>query len=633
MIYANVYAAGHSNNSMFATEDSVHRFNPTYTPRLLREALLGQGIELNTPDVNQGRDIAFDLFFEGREFAEDGIPKYLIALENPNINRLNENREYCKRFRKVFAWDKRLYDLPNAVQIMVPNRLEFEPFPSFAKRDIFSCLINANKAFREPLPADLYLERINTIRWYERNAPEYFELYGMGWQKPAPAFNLWGKLKRSVASLRVKLHGYKPFPSYRGEVRDKSSVMRRSKFAYCYENTIGPDNYITEKIFDSFLSGCVPVYWGAENVLEHIPADCFIDRRAFADTAAMHAYLCSVTPERYAQYQHDIARFLRGGAVRKFSAEHFVEVVAGRIAQDIIFEKYTNPPGSNSIVSNGSVSSSADVALTIAIPTYNRQRYLAELLPELVAQCKEANACVPRVEVLVIDNASADSTSAYVTGNFPNDVRYFRNDTNIGPDANFIECVRRSSGHYVWLFGDDEIINKNAVVSLLELIQKRPALIIAGSDFEESRFFPDYSALLRYALPLDPIFPVHHTLITANVFPRDGFDVEIASDRISTSYGHMYAIAEHLETGKGVFLLGKNESAFRTRDVRAEFHWIPVNLENKLVALCAHISDVAGVRRLKFNVWLFYRARRIYKLMHSRTIRRLLSILRAKHRS
>jgi hypothetical protein len=275
------------------------------------------------------------LFFEGHEFIEDGIPKYLVALENPNINRLNENRDYCKRFRKVFAWDKRLHDLPNVVKIMVPNRLEFDSFPTFLERDIFSCLINANKAFREPLPTDLYLERIKTIRWYERNAPQYFELYGMGWQKPAPAFNLWGKLRRSIASLRVKLHGYKPFPSYRGEVRDKSTVLRRSKFSYCYENTIGPDNYITEKIFDSFLSGCVPVYWGAGNVLDYIHANCFIDRRQFKDTAEVHRYLLSITPEVYAGYQDNIADFLRGEQGGLFGAEEFVATVAGNVVQDL----------------------------------------------------------------------------------------------------------------------------------------------------------------------------------------------------------------------------------------------------------------------------------------------------------
>ncbi len=335
MMYANVHAAGHANNSMFAEEDSVHRFNPTFVPCRLREEFLSHGIELNTPDVNQGLDVLFDLFFEGQEFIEDGIPKYLIALENPHINRLNEDRDYCKRFSRVFAWDRRLQELPNVKPIMVPNQLRFKSFQTFSERDIFSCLINANKAFREPLPNDLYLERIKTVRWYERHAPMHFELYGLGWQKPAPAFTLGGRLVRAITSARTKLFGYKPFPSYRGEVPDKAAVMRRSKFAYCYENTIGPDNYITEKIFDSFLSGCVPVYWGAENVLEHIPSECFIDRREFKDTSEVHRFLLSVTPEQYSHYQAAIASYLKSEQAERFSVERFAERISEGVVLDL----------------------------------------------------------------------------------------------------------------------------------------------------------------------------------------------------------------------------------------------------------------------------------------------------------
>ena len=218
---------------------------------------------------------------------------------------------------------------------MVPNHLAFEPSPSFLQRDIFSCLINANKAFRKPMPTDLYLERIKTIRWYERHAPAYFALYGMGWEKPAPAYSPWGKLKRSIASLRVKMHGYKPFPSFHGEISAKREVMRRSKFACCYENTIGPDNYITEKIFDSFLSGCVPVYWGAENVLEYIPRNCFIDRRSFRDTAAVHKNLMAITSEEYGEYQKNIVTFLKSENARQFGAEHFVKTIVSNVANDI----------------------------------------------------------------------------------------------------------------------------------------------------------------------------------------------------------------------------------------------------------------------------------------------------------
>jgi hypothetical protein len=334
MIYANVHA-GRSNNSMFASDDSVHRFNPTYIPRLLRETFLRHGIEINTPDINQGREIAFDLFFEGSEFIDDGVPKFLIAQEHPYHNRLNEDRKYYSRFSKVFSWDKRFHDIPNVVNTMVPQRLEVEQSSAFAERDVFSCLINANKSFREPMENDLYTERIKTIHWYERNAPEYFELYGIGWQKPTRAYGFWDKAKRSVTSLRVKLYGYKPFPSYRGEVSDKSSVLRRSKFSYCYENVRGPDNYITEKIFDSFRSGCVPIYWGPKNVLEHIPANCFIDRQAFKDTAAVHRHLLKVSAEDYATYQADIAGFLNSDTARKFDAENFVVSIVKHVIQSL----------------------------------------------------------------------------------------------------------------------------------------------------------------------------------------------------------------------------------------------------------------------------------------------------------
>lgn len=335
MIHANIWMEGRSNNSMFAEEDGAHRFNPTHVPRSLRKALLEQGVELNTSDMNQGRDIAFDLFFEGREFAEDGVPKYLVALENPSINPLNADRDYCSRFRKVFAWDKRLYDLPNVVPIMYPHHIVTEETPAFAERRIFSCLINANKLFRDPPPNDLYQERLNTIRWYERHAPEHFELYGLGWGKPAPAYTPWGKLRRSIASFRAKAFGHPPFPSYRGEVRDKREVMRHSKYSYCYENTRGPDNYITEKIFDSLMSGCVPVYWGPENVREHIPAECFIDRGTFGDTVAVHDYLLSLSAERHAQYQRDIARFLKSDVAKKFAVDHFADVVSATVIQSV----------------------------------------------------------------------------------------------------------------------------------------------------------------------------------------------------------------------------------------------------------------------------------------------------------
>ncbi len=335
MIYGNVYADGHSNNSLFFTEDAIHRFNPTYTPRMLRETFLQQGIEINTPDLNQGRNVAFELHIEGRPLHDSGLPRYFIAMENPNINQLNASREYCANFALVFAWDKRLHDLPNVVPVLIPHPMKMEATPAFSQRDIFSCLINANKAFKEMLPSDLYLERLRVIRWYEKHAPDKFNLYGLGWDKETPAFTTLGRLKRGLVRASNKLLGRKPFPSYKGEIRDKGEVLRRCKFAWCFENSRDLSNYITEKMLDSMVQGCVPIYWGADNVCEHVPAGCFIDRREFRDTAALHAYLLNMGEESYAGYQRAISEFVNGDKGRKFSSERFCSIVVSRISEDL----------------------------------------------------------------------------------------------------------------------------------------------------------------------------------------------------------------------------------------------------------------------------------------------------------
>lgn len=335
MIYANIHADGHSKNSLFAVEDKVHRHNPTTTPRLLRQAFLAHGIEINTPDLNQGRAIAFELHLEGRPLADKTIPRFLVALENPNINKLNASSHYCQNFDLAFAWDKRLFHLPNVVPILIPHPLDCEDFPGLEQRDIFSCLINANKAFKEALPSDLYLERINTIRWYERNAPDKFALFGLGWEKSTPAFTPGARIKRSLSRLKTRLFGIPPFPSFRGELNDKADVLRRARFSYCYENSRDLSNYITEKIFDSLINGCVPVYWGADNVPDHIPAGCFIDRRRFSSTAEVHQHLLSITPDDFAKYQRNIVQFLRSSAASSFSSVNFAHLVAERVCRRV----------------------------------------------------------------------------------------------------------------------------------------------------------------------------------------------------------------------------------------------------------------------------------------------------------
>jgi len=53
------------------------------------------------------------------------------------------------------------------------------------------------------------------------------------------------------------------------------SLYSQYKFIICFENS-KTDGYITEKIFNVFLSGSIPIYDGAPNVLDYINKDSFI---------------------------------------------------------------------------------------------------------------------------------------------------------------------------------------------------------------------------------------------------------------------------------------------------------------------------------------------------------------------
>jgi hypothetical protein len=338
MIFANIHAEGRVNNSLFASEDSVHRYNPTDTPRLMRQEFIKRGVELNTPDLNCNKVVAFDLYAEGQPLKPRVRPRYLVAMENPYINKQNSNSEYYLKFDLVFSWDVRLQHLPNVVPIMIPHALKYESFTSIDQRDIFCCLINANKSFKESLPGDLYVERLNTIRWYEHHAPEKFSLFGMGWDKPPPVFTPSGRFKRSISRFADHLLRRPAFPSFAGELIDKAEVLRRTRFSYCYENIRGLQNYITEKIFDSLTQGCVPVYWGSDNILDYLPSECFVDRRLFSSTEAVHGFLLSVSDEEYDNYQKSIMSFLSGLQADRFRSSSVIQNIVNCILDKLNIE-------------------------------------------------------------------------------------------------------------------------------------------------------------------------------------------------------------------------------------------------------------------------------------------------------
>jgi glycosyltransferase involved in cell wall biosynthesis len=108
--------------------------------------------------------------------------------------------------------------------------------------------------------------------------------------------------------------------------------------------------------------------------------------------------------------------------------------------------------------------------LSICIPTYNRSSHLANLLESLVAQIS-ASERGAEIEVLVSDNCSPDETPA-IAEKYGDQIRYWRNTENIGPDANFLKLFGEAEGQYIWLPGDDDAVRDDTIEYILRMIEK-----------------------------------------------------------------------------------------------------------------------------------------------------------------
>lgn len=83
--------------------------------------------------------------------------------------------------------------------------------------------------------------------------------------------------------------------------------------------------YITEKIWDSFKAKTLPVYWGASNIEEYVPKNCFIDYRDFLDFEKLFIFLSNITESEYNIYIENIELFLQTQEAKKWFDRSWAE--------------------------------------------------------------------------------------------------------------------------------------------------------------------------------------------------------------------------------------------------------------------------------------------------------------------
>ena len=168
---------------------------------------------------------------------------------------------------------------------------------------------------------EIYADRIEAI--YHFSSHSDFSLYGIGWEHPIQGFGS----DYHKAALKV----YKG--SIPSDVRRKREVMNLFKFALCYENCAFP-GYVTEKIFDCFLAGCIPVYFGAPDITDFVPPQAFVDYRQFGNYADLDQFLREMTESNARIYLDAAREFLASSAFDKFTVDYFVNDILSVMEQE-----------------------------------------------------------------------------------------------------------------------------------------------------------------------------------------------------------------------------------------------------------------------------------------------------------
>ncbi|WP_161957599.1 glycosyltransferase family 10 domain-containing protein [Mariprofundus sp. EBB-1] len=305
-------------NRMFdiesARDNALERFVET------QSLLEDQGMICQTSDTLHANQIDVLLFYNLALEFEDILS---VVKANPCVYLLNIPIEPSMvaplhfdcvlqhmPFDRVLTWNDRL--VTKGLPFVKANigepviHLESIPRVKYADKYFMGC-VYSNKSSKDE--NSLYGDRIRAIEFFS-GQEEKMDLYGIGWESS------------SLQAVRK---------SYKGKCVRKRDVLKQYKFSLCFENTRDDAGLITEKIFDCFAAGTVPIYYGAPNIQDYIPSECYIDFREFINYERLYDFMVKMTEEEYQVYLDAVKAFIDSSDYQRFTSKGFSQTVLSQI--------------------------------------------------------------------------------------------------------------------------------------------------------------------------------------------------------------------------------------------------------------------------------------------------------------
>jgi hypothetical protein len=312
--------SAYENNKLFDVSDKFLNRDDSLAPFVkLKDDYAKKNIELLTYDqlakftkeeVRGDGYMSFGIIRPQNEWENSGLKLDAFFLMEPPLVKPDMYEalpQLTKLFEKVFVHNLTgdCFSLADVDKSKLQKLFWPQPYGQVVKplweneeRKKSVIIINGNHRPMRFLDKELYSKRIEWGVALNQYIP--VELYGRGWDK---------FLSRSLFWITYLKNYFQIKKIYHGPCESKLKLMSTFDFALCFENLI-MNGYITEKIFDCFYSGVIPIYRGGSDITQYIPKESFIDLRDFKNAEELGAFLNALSLEKKRQMRNAAKNFL-----------------------------------------------------------------------------------------------------------------------------------------------------------------------------------------------------------------------------------------------------------------------------------------------------------------------------------
>lgn len=297
----------------------------------LRKALENRGYIIATKSLISPSD-ADAFFFIDSPQESSSLFQYAISSGKPIFVYLWESPLIDDRRNSLFKYHQISHFFSTSYLPISPSRYTYHPYTvSMRNTSDISCqrpisfsLISGNKYSH--LDSELYSSRRAIVKWFSLYYPQDLHVYGSKWECITESY-----LKYRCMSLLYqrlpRLKKLMPGNSiYRGFVDDKFSILTRSLFNFCLENSFNTCGYVSEKLLHSLQAGSIPIYKGYSRFYDLVPRSLVIDYSSFDSLRSLYSY-CNHFLHHRTNYMNELTEFLSSSSFSRFLHSSFISTV------------------------------------------------------------------------------------------------------------------------------------------------------------------------------------------------------------------------------------------------------------------------------------------------------------------